>query len=231
MDTLFCGCVLTLLRSPTLHESENMTEPHKAENIFPFESLIKCSDRHVLNGHRSGLLWFTGLSGSGKSTLAHAVEARLYRHGIRGYVLDGDNIRTGLNADLGLSAEDRKENIRRIAEVSKLMVDAGLLVFAAFIAPFRESREFVRNLMSNWPYYECYVRCALDVCEERDPKGLYRKARRGEIRNMTGISAPYEEPEHPDLVVDTSSQSLEDSVEEVMRFLLDRGIIYCRPAA
>jgi adenylylsulfate kinase len=208
-----------------------MTESHKAENIFPFESLIKCSDRHVLNGHRSGLLWFTGLSGSGKSTLAHAVEARLYRYGIRSYVLDGDNIRTGLNADLGLSAEDRKENIRRIAEVSKLMVDAGLLVFAAFIAPFRESREFVRKLMRNWPYYECYVRCSIDVCEERDPKGLYRKARRGEILNMTGISAPYEEPEHPDLVVDTASHTLDDSVEEVIRFLLDRGIIYCRPAA
>jgi adenylylsulfate kinase len=185
----------------------------------------------VLNGHRSGLLWFTGLSGSGKSSLAHAVEARLYRHGIRSYVLDGDNIRTGLNADLGLSPEDRKENIRRIAEVAKLMVDAGLLVFAAFIAPFRESRDFVRKLMTSWPYYECYVKCAIEVCESRDPKGLYRKARQGEILNMTGISSPYEEPEHPELVVDTSAQDLESSVDVVIRFLLDRGIIYCRPAA
>jgi adenylylsulfate kinase len=208
-----------------------MTEPHKAENIFPFDSLIKCSDRHVLNGHRSGLIWFTGLSGSGKSTVAHAVEARLYRYGIRSYVLDGDNIRTGLNSDLGLSPEDRKENIRRIAEVAKLMVDAGLLVFAAFIAPFRESRQFVRTLMSSWPYYECYVKCTLDVCEERDPKGLYRKARLGEILNMTGISAPYEEPENPDLVVDTGSLSLDESVDVVIRFLIERGIIYCRPAA
>lgn len=208
-----------------------MLETTKAENIFPYESLIKCSDRYVLNGHRSGLLWFTGLSGSGKSTLAHAVEARLYRYGIRGYVLDGDNIRTGLNADLGLSAEDRKENIRRIAEVAKLMVDAGLLIFAAFIAPFRESREFVRQLMTNWPYYECYVRCSLEQCERRDPKGLYRKARSGAIANMTGIASPYEEPDQPDLIVDTGILSLEESVDAVIRFLLEREIIYCDPNA
>lgn len=208
-----------------------MTESHNGENIFPFEALIQCSDRYVLNGHRSGLLWFTGLSGSGKSTLAHAVEARLYRYGIRSYVLDGDNIRTGLNSDLGLSPEDRKENIRRIAEVAKLMVDAGLLVFAAFIAPFRESRDFVRKLMSNWPYYECYVKCSLQVCEQRDPKGLYQRARRGEIPDMTGISAPYEEPEQPDLIVDTAALSLEESVDVVIRFLIERGVIYCRPAA
>jgi len=208
-----------------------VTESHNGENIFPFEALIQCSDRYVLNGHRSGLLWFTGLSGSGKSTLAHAVEARLYRYGIRSYVLDGDNIRTGLNSDLGLSPEDRKENIRRIAEVAKLMVDAGLLVFAAFIAPFRESRDFVRKLMSNWPYYECYVKCSLQVCEQRDPKGLYQRARRGEIPDMTGISAPYEEPEQPDLIVDTAALSLEESVDVVIRFLIERGVIYCRPAA
>jgi adenylylsulfate kinase len=208
-----------------------MLESTKAENIFPYESLIKCSDRYVLNGHRSGLLWFTGLSGSGKSTLAHAVEARLYRYGIRGYVLDGDNIRTGLNADLGLSAEDRKENIRRIAEVAKLMVDAGLLIFAAFIAPFRESREFVKQLMTNWPYYECYVRCSLEQCEQRDPKGLYRKARKGAIADMTGIASPYEEPEQPDLIVDTGILSLDESVDAVIRFLLEREIIYCDPNA
>jgi adenylylsulfate kinase len=204
-----------------------MTTVVKAENIFPYESLIKCSDRHVMNGHRSGLLWFTGLSGSGKSTLAHAVEARLYRFGIRSYVLDGDNIRSGLNADLSLNAEDRKENIRRIAEVSKLMVDAGLLIFAAFIAPYRESRDFVRKLMTNWPYYECYVRCPLDRCEERDPKGLYKKARLGQIKEMTGLSAPYEEPEHPDLIVDTGDISLDESVNTVIHFLMERGIIYC----
>ena len=198
-------------------------------NIFPYESIIKCADRHSLNGHRSGLLWFTGLSGSGKSTLAHAVEARLYLAGIRSYVLDGDNVRVGLNKDLTLSAEDRKENIRRIAEVAKLMVDAGLLVFAAFIAPYRESRGFVRELMRNWPYHECYVKCSLDVCEQRDPKGLYRLARKGEITNMTGLSDPYEEPEAPDLVVETDNLTLEESVDLVVQFLHDRGLIACLP--
>ena len=127
-------------------------------NIYPFQPTVTQQDRHVLNAHRSGLLWFTGLSGSGKSTLAHAVEAKLYKMGIRSYVLDGDNVRRGLNNDLGLTPEDRKENIRRIAEVAKLMVDAGILVFAAFIAPYQKSRYLVRELMFGWPYYECYVK-------------------------------------------------------------------------
>lgn len=194
-------------------------------NIFPFESIIKSKDRYLLNGHRSGLLWFTGLSGSGKSTLAHAVEERLHKMGVRSYVLDGDNIRTGLNKDLGLSPGDRKENIRRISEVSKLLVDAGLLVFAAFIAPYKESRLFVRDLMSDWPYYECYVKCSLDVCEQRDPKGLYKKSRSGEITNMTGISAPYEEPEKPDLIIETDKLSLDQSVDVVLNFLIEQQII------
>lgn len=203
-----------------------MTPLKELANIHPYESIIKCSDRYVLNGHRSALLWFTGLSGSGKSTLAHAVEARLFKLGVRSYVLDGDNVRCGLNKDLGLSPEDRKENIRRIAEVSKLMVDAGLLVFAAFIAPYRESRDFVQSLMVDWPYFECYVRCSLAVCEQRDPKGLYRKARRGEIKNMTGLSDPYEEPESPALIVDTDCLTLEESVEQIIDFLIDRRIVY-----
>jgi adenylylsulfate kinase len=198
-------------------------------DFYRFEPTIRCADRHCLNGHGSGLLWFTGLSGSGKSTLAHAVEAHLYKKGIRSYVLDGDNVRYGLNKDLGLSAEDRKENIRRIAEVAKLMVDAGILVFAAFIAPYRESREFVKQLMTHWPYYECYVKCSLEVCESRDPKGLYKRARSGMIPNMTGISDPYEEPQVPDLVVDTSSLTLEESVEQVVDFLIDRGLIFTLP--
>ncbi len=203
-----------------------MTQSKPRANIHPFESIIKCSDRYVLNGHRSALLWFTGLSGSGKSTLAHAVEARLFQLGVRSYVLDGDNVRCGLNKDLGLSPDDRRENIRRIAEVSKLMVDAGLLVFAAFIAPYRESREFVRKLMADWPYYEVYVRCSLAVCEQRDPKGLYRKARRGEIRNMTGLSDPYEEPESPSLIVDTDCLTVDECVEQVIDFLIDQRIVY-----
>jgi adenylyl-sulfate kinase len=193
--------------------------------IYPFESSIKRVDRYILNGHQSGLLWFTGLSASGKSTLAHELEAHLFGKNIRSYVLDGDNVRNGLNRDLGLSPEDRKENIRRIAEVAKLMVDAGLLVFAAFITPYRESREFARNLMRGWPYYECYVKCRVDVCEDRDPKGLYQKARKGEITDMTGISAPYEEPENPDLIIPTDELGIEQSVNLVTSFLRQRGLI------
>lgn len=200
-----------------------------AKNIFPYEAIVKCSDRHLLNGHRSGLMWFTGLSGSGKSTLAHSVEARLYSLGVRSYVLDGDNIRGGLNKDLGLSPEERKENIRRIAEVAKLMVDAGILVFAAFIAPYRESRQFVHELMKEWPYHVCYVKCSLSVCEQRDPKGLYKRARRGEIADMTGIAAPYEEPECPDLLIETDLVGLDQAVDKVIQFLIDRKMISCDP--
>lgn len=195
-------------------------------NIFPFESIIKLKDRHVLNRHKSGLLWFTGLSGSGKSTLAHAVEARLHEMGIRCYVLDGDNIRTGLNKDLSLSPDDRKENNRRIAEVAKLMVDAGVLVFAAFIAPYRETRHYIKELMKDCPYFECYVKCSLNVCEQRDPKGIYKKARAGEIKNMTGIHDPYEEPDTPDLIIDTEKLTLDQSVDTVIKFLHDQQIIY-----
>lgn len=199
-------------------------------NIFPFQGAIKQSDRHCLNGHRSALVWFTGLSGSGKSTLAHALEERLFNMGIRSYVLDGDNIRCGLNNDLGLNPKDRKENIRRIAEVAKLMVDSGILVFAAFIAPYRNSRMFVRELMSDFPFYECYVRCPVDVCETRDPKGLYKKARKGEITNMTGITAPYEEPENPELLVDTSQMPLDNCVDQMVEFLIADKIIFSTPA-
>ncbi|MCK8602280.1 adenylyl-sulfate kinase [Desulfoferrobacter suflitae] len=206
------------------HETGEAT----AQTFFPFQSSILCSDRHLLNGHRSALIWFTGLSGSGKSTLAHAVEERLYQLGVRSYVLDGDNIRTGLNKDLGLSPEDRKENIRRIAEVAKLMVDAGILVFAAFIAPYRESRAFVRGLMNEIPYFECYVKCALEVCEERDPKGLYKRSRAGEITNMTGLSAPYEAPENPDILVETDRHSLDACVDRLLNFLIEKRIVIRR---
>jgi adenylylsulfate kinase len=197
-------------------------------NIFPFQGSINQSDRHCLNGHRTALLWFTGLSGSGKSTLAHALEERLFNMGIRSYVLDGDNIRCGLNNDLGLSPKDRKENIRRIAEVAKLMVDSGILVFAAFIAPYRNSRMFVRELMSDYPFYECYVNCPVDVCETRDPKGLYKKARKGEITNMTGLTAPYEEPKNPELIVATDLMPLNQCVDQLIDFLIVRKIIFSR---
>ena len=197
-------------------------------NIIPFEPIITQQDRHIMNAHKSGLIWFSGLSGSGKSTLTHQVEAKLYQKGIRSYVLDGDNVRTGLNSDLTLSPEDRKENVRRIAEVAKLMVDAGILVFAAFIAPYEESRRFVRELLSGWPYYECFVKCSLQVCEQRDPKGLYRLARKGEIKNMTGISDPFEEPQDPDLMVETDSSTLDVCVDKVIQFLNDKRLIILR---
>jgi len=194
-------------------------------NIFLSPSSVSTADRHLLNGHSGGLIWFTGLSGSGKSTLAHAVEEKLHSLSVRSYVLDGDNIRTGLNKELGLSPEDRKENVRRIAEVAKLMVDAGLLVFAAFIAPYRQSREYVCKLMAGWPYYEVYVKCSVEVCAKRDPKGLYKKVREGEITNMTGISDPYEEPEHPSLIIETDKLSLQRCVDEVIEFLLKQKLI------
>ena len=195
-------------------------------DIFPFQGSIKQSDRHCLNGHRSSLLWFTGLSGSGKSTLAHALEERLFNMGIRSYVLDGDNVRCGLNSDLGLSPKDRKENIRRIAEVAKLMVDSGILVFAAFISPYRNSRMFVRELMSDLPFYECYVKCPVDQCEKRDPKGLYKRARKGEITNMTALTAPYEKPENPELIVDTSLMPVNKCVDQLIHFLIVSKIIF-----
>jgi adenylylsulfate kinase len=197
-------------------------------DIYPYQSSVLCSDRNLLNGHRSALLWFTGLSGSGKSTLAHAVEDRLFKTGVRSYVLDGDNIRTGLNKDLGLGPEDRKENIRRIAEVAKIMVDAGILVFSAFIAPYRESRHFVRQLMEKIPYYECYVKCPLETCEARDPKNLYKRARAGDIKNMTGIGSPYEEPEAPDLTVETDRLTLDQSVALVIDFLMNEKVVFQR---
>ncbi len=208
--------------------TDNPSDTNGKGSFHPFQSSILSTDRHILNGHRSALLWFTGLSGSGKSTLAHGLEDRLYRMGVRGYVLDGDNVRYGLNRDLGLSPEDRKENIRRIAEVAKLMVDAGILVFAAFITPYRESRESIRELMEEVPYYECYVKCSLDVCEERDPKNLYKRARAGEIDNMTGISAPYETPETPDLVVETDQSGLDVCVDQSIQFLIDKKIVVYR---
>ena len=194
-------------------------------NIFPSPSFVSTADRHLLNGHSGGLVWFTGLSGSGKSTLAHAVEEKLHSLCVRSYVLDGDNVRTGLNQDLGLSPEDRKENIRRIAEVAKIMVDAGLLVFAAFIAPYKQSREYVRKLMTEWPYYEIYIKCSIEECKKRDPKGLYKKAIHGEITNMTGISDPYEEPELPSLIIETDKLDLQECVDEAVAFLIEQKLI------
>ncbi len=193
--------------------------------IIPHKGRINKADRQRLMGHKSVILWFTGLSGSGKSTLAHAVEEKLFSMGIHTYVLDGDNIRTGLNKDLGFSEEDRKENIRRIGEVAKLFVDAGLIVLTAFISPYRRDRDFVRNLVEEGEFIEVYVKCPLEVCERRDVKGLYKKARQGIIKNFTGIDDPYEEPLSPEITVETDKESVEESVDKIISYLIKRGII------
>jgi adenylylsulfate kinase len=197
----------------------------KENHVVWHECLVNRADRNRLNNHSSGLVWFTGLSASGKSTIAHNVEKMLHERGVRTYVLDGDNVRHGLNSNLGFSPEDRKENIRRIGEVGKLMVDAGIVVFTAFISPYREDRDVVRRLFGEDHFYEVYVKCCLEECERRDPKGLYKKARAGIIKNYTGVSSPYEEPHTPELVVDTESLCLEDSVKLVVDFLCEKGLI------
>lgn len=184
--------------------------------------------REQLNGHRAGVVWFTGLSGAGKSTLAHAVEETLHRRGCRTYVFDGDNVRHGLCADLTFSIEDRKENIRRIGEMTKLFADAGVIALTAFISPLRADRDRVRQLLGD-DFVEVYVHCPLEVCEQRDVKGMYAKARQGLIKEFTGISSPYEAPERPELVVDTSAQDLDASVRVVVELLDARGLVP-RPA-
>lgn len=204
-----------------------MTEnKKKADNITWHESKVSKNARRKLNKHTSAVLWFTGLSGSGKSTLAVEVERELNKRGLHTYILDGDNIRHGLNKDLGFSAEDRSENIRRIGEVTKLFVDAGIMTLTAFISPYQKERHQVRELLNDYEFIEIYVKCSLEAAETRDPKGLYKKARSGEIKNFTGIDAPYEAPEHPELVVETDQLSLEDSVKRVIEFLEQKGYIH-----
>ena len=195
------------------------------DHIVWHPSALRKKDRQRLNGHKSFVLWFTGLSGSGKSTLANEVDRQLYSLGVRSYVLDGDNIRHGLNRGLGFSKEDRVENIRRIGEVSKLFVDSGQVVLAAFISPFREDRDGVRKLFDDGEFIEVFTSSPLEVCEKRDVKGLYQKARRGEIREFTGIDSPYEIPLEPELVVDTSSSTVAESARQVIGFLKNRGLI------
>jgi len=195
------------------------------QHLVWHECLIKKADRNCLNGHKSGLIWFTGLSASGKSTLAHGIEKQLFDCCIRTYVLDGDNVRHGLNANLGFSAEDRKENIRRIGEVSRLMVDAGLIVLACFISPYRADRDAVRKLFARDNFFEVYVKCPLEECEKRDPKGQYKKARAGIITNYTGISAPYEEPETPELVIETDKLNVQEAIGEILNFLHEKDLL------
>ena len=200
----------------------------KATNIVWHEASVDRAARADKRGHRSAILWFTGLSGSGKSTLANAVNAALFERGLGTYVRDGDNVRHGLCKDLGFSDADREENIRRIGEVAKLFLDAGVIVLTAFVSPFRADRDKARDLVEAGDFFEIFCAADLDVCESRDPKGLYAKARSGAIKEFTGISSPYEAPNTPELKIDTGAQDLAESVNVVIKALQDKGVI---PAA
>jgi len=191
-------------------------------NIIPHSHKVQKEDRQKHKGHFSGVVWFTGLSGSGKSTLASYVEEQLYADSVNTYILDGDNIRSGLNSDLSFSPEDRQENIRRIGEVAKLFVDSGVVVLTAFVSPYQKDREFVRNLVEEGEFIEVFVDCPLEVCEERDPKELYKKARSGEISDFTGISAPFETPENPEITVNTSEEDLTEAGDRVYTYIKSR---------
>ena len=195
------------------------------KNVVWHHATVTRQRRNELNNHKSVVLWFTGLSGSGKSTLAHAVEEELHQIGCRTIVLDGDNMRHGLCKDLDFSDESRKENIRRIGEVAKLFIESGVITLTAFISPFKEERDKVRKLLANQDLIEIYVKCPISVCEARDVKGMYKKAKANEIKNFTGISSPYEVPESPDLIVNTNQETLDESVDKVLGVLINRGII------
>jgi len=196
-----------------------------SENVVWHEATVTRERREKLNGHKSFVLWFTGLSGSGKSTVAHAVEERLHQAGCRTFVFDGDNVRHGLCSDLGFSEEDRRENIRRIGEMTKLFVEAGVIAMTAFISPFRAERQRVRQLFPEGDFIEVHCDCSLEVCEARDVKGLYAKARAGLIPNYTGISSPYEPPENPEVRLKTDTETLEESVDKVMEYLRERRLL------
>ncbi len=196
-----------------------------SSNIVWHESSITKEERRTQNKHQSFILWFTGLSASGKSSVANALARSLFERGNQAFVLDGDNVRHGLNNDLGFDEVSRKENIRRIGEVAKLFVESGQIVLTAFISPYREDRQVVRKLVEEGEFLEVYVSCSVETCEQRDPKGLYKKARNAEIANFTGISAPYEEPEHPEFILDTERYSIEECVEQLTTFLTAKGYI------
>lgn len=191
-------------------------------HIYPFQTKVSREQRDQLMNQKSKLIWFTGLSGSGKSTLAVQLEAVLHKQGFKTYLLDGDNVRAGLNKDLNFGAEAREENIRRIGEVSKLMVDAGLVVIASFISPFHRDRQKVKDLVGESSYVEVFVDCPVEVCEARDVKGLYKKARAGEIKEFTGISSPYEAPQNPDLIIKSAEQPIQESINLLLEKVLPR---------
>lgn len=197
----------------------------KDNNIVWHHATVTREKREAQNGHKSFILWFTGLSGSGKSTLAHAIEERLHEIGCRTFVFDGDNVRHGLNKDLSFSEADRKENIRRIAEMCKLFIEAGVIALTAFISPFREDREKVRKMVCDGDFIEIHCDCSLSICEERDVKGIYAKARRGEIKHFTGISSPYEAPVNPEIYIDTGHTTLEQSVDIILDYLFKNELL------
>lgn len=197
----------------------------RPENLFWHREALGRLDRAGIKGQKPCVIWLTGLSASGKSTIANALEQRLHDMGRHTMLLDGDNVRHGLNRDLGFTEAARVENIRRIGEVAKLMADAGLIVITAFISPYQAERALVRGLMPPGEFVEVYVSTPLEVCERRDPKGIYQKARRGEIPNFTGISAPYEEPEAPELTLDTSHRTVEDASDDIIGFLRVHGVL------
>jgi adenylylsulfate kinase len=197
----------------------------KQHNLYWHSASVTVEDRRDSNGFRSCVLWFTGLPSAGKSTLANALCQKLHLMGVLCYVLDGDNIRHGLNKDLGFTTEGRKENIRRIGEVAHLFVDAGLIVLTAFISPFREDRRQARSLMQPGEFIEIFLNCSPEICEQRDPKGMYKKAKAGIIKDFTGVSAPYEEPENPEVVIDTGRMSIDACVEQLYDYLIRNGYI------
>jgi adenylylsulfate kinase len=191
----------------------------KSSNVIYHQATVTKESRNKTNNHQSMVIWFTGLSGSGKSTLAHALEEKLFNLDCKTFVLDGDNVRHGLNSNLSFSEADRAENIRRISEVSKLMLEAGMIVMTAFISPFKKDRDEARDLILHDNFIEIYCKASLKVCESRDVKGLYKLARAGEIKNYTGINSPYEAPENPKLIIDTETESIEDSVAIILNYL------------
>jgi adenylylsulfate kinase len=195
------------------------------ENVVWHDHRVTKAERRKLNNHGSCVVWFTGLPSSGKSTIASEVEHQLHKKGIRTYLLDGDNVRHGLNSNLGFSPHDREENIRRIGEVAKLFVDAGMITFVAFISPYRKDRERARHILEDGEFIEIYVKCPIEVCEQRDPKGQYQKAKKGEIKEFTGVSAPYEEPLDPEIILETDNLAVEESAKKIIDYLEERRII------
>lgn len=219
-----CYVMMPVARRRGTRDSRKLGNTMKSSNTVWHHATVTRERREQLNGHKGALIWFTGLSGAGKSTLAHAVEERLHQASCRTFVLDGDNVRHGLCADLGFSDDARTENIRRVGEAAKLFVEAGTIVLTAFISPFREDRARVRSLFMATDFIEIHTTCSLEVCEQRDVKGLYKRARQGEIAHFTGISSPYELPEDPDLRLDTEHSSLEEAVAQVLAILRVKGI-------